>query len=69
MPESEAIRNCGTCHHFDGKNSEDTFCRAHPPTVIVLQQKVRRYYPGVHPTADRCGEHETTAEFTQRKKL
>jgi len=56
---------CGTCRHFDGRNPDDMFCRAHPATVVVIRENrkdvVRRFYPPAHPVLDWCGEHEVPA--------
>lgn len=30
---------CGTCRHIDVRNPKDVFCRAHPPTIMVMREK------------------------------
>ena len=56
---------CGTCRHIDQRKPNDIFCRAHPPTIVIVRDKgkdaVRQFYPNVHPVLDWCGEHEDSS--------
>lgn len=62
-------RRCGTCHHIDQANLDDIFCRWLPPAIVLVKEGPKVFYPSVHPRADRCGQHETEAEYEARKRV
>ena len=59
--------SCGTCVFVDMRNQADIFCRRYPTNLVILESKVRQFYPSVSPTADWCGEHSAGQETAPDK--